>query len=398
MRYWLPALLIATLLFFSSQPVLGMAQSQVTGATVEYTFGGEVIFKARLASDVPVQEVLLFFKSPGDTSTEVVPANLQPQGEGTYEISYVYDQRNQPLRAFSEVSYRYQVKDQQGQEYLTPTFSFYYEDNRFGWKTLEEAPFRVHWYQGQADFGQKVLDVAHSGLEHVQSLLALPDPGLIDIYVYNSSQDLQVTLGDTTQNWVAGHADPDLGVVVVALPESPDQRLLMEQRIPHELMHILLFQSTGAAYKNLPTWLSEGLAAISELYPNPDYQILLNDAYTRENLLPFSALCGVFPRDASGALLAYAESASLTRFLYRTYGTSGLEKLVSAYGDGLDCQRGAEAALGKDLNRLEREWRQDHFAEDPYQMAFTNLLPWVALMITALAAPFAVTIGKLRRA
>ena len=83
----------------------------------------------------------------------------------------------------------------------------------------------------------------------------------------------------------------------MALPESPERQLLAEQRIPHELMHIFLFNSTPLGYKNIPVWLTEGLASLAELYSNPDYPIVLEEAVKDEGLLPMSTLCGGFPRN-----------------------------------------------------------------------------------------------------
>jgi len=158
----------------------------------------------------------------------------------------------------------------------------------------------------------------------VHRLLLLPVPSGLDIYIYADSRTLQSALSPNSESWVAGHAEPDLGVIVVALPPGPDQRLLIQQRIPHELMHVLLYQSTDPGYANLPIWLSEGLASLVELYPNSDYQVLLENAVEKDSLIPMAALCPSFPRQASSALLSYAQAASFTRFLHNSYGTNRL--------------------------------------------------------------------------
>ncbi|HEX7973541.1 MAG TPA: peptidase MA family metallohydrolase, partial [Anaerolineales bacterium] len=179
---------------------------------------------------------------------------------------------------------------------------------------------------------------------------------------------------------------------------GPDQRLLTEQRIPHELMHIMLYQSLGQGFANLPDWLNEGLASDAELYPNPDYQIILNSAYQKKSLLPISSLCQALPRDVSSALLAYAQSASFTRYLHHTYGMATMQSLVRDYGNGLDCGRGLEAALGQSLPQLERQWRQDTFAENASLTAANNLLPWGAMLVAVLGVPMILAVSRLRRA
>jgi hypothetical protein len=301
------------------------------------------------------------------------------------------------LRAFATVNYWVKVKLRGGEVYTSPSFSYYYEDNRFDWQVLDAKPFHVHWYSGDEAFGQSVLEVTQAGLKRVQSMLSLAPVNDVNIYVYASSREMQEALNQRGQDWVAGHADPAQGVILVTLPAGPDQRLLTEQRIPHELAHILLYQFFKDTYTNLPTWLNEGLASDAELYPNPDYELLLQNALQKSSLLPINSLCQTFPRDASNALLAYAESASFTRYLQSRFGVSGLQSLASNYADGMDCNAGAQAALGKDLTQLELQWRQESLSENTVLTALKNLLPWFILLLGALSAPLAITIGKLRK-
>jgi hypothetical protein len=157
-----------------------------------------------------------------------------------------------------------------------------------------------------------------------------------------------------------------------------------------------LYQLTDPGYNNLPTWLNEGLSSQVELYPNSDYPILLEDAVKRGALIPMASLCHTFPRDASSALLSYAQAASFTKYLYNTYGTTGLVDLVKAYANGLDCERGAEQALGKSLTQLERSWHNDILAVDTVQAAINNLLPWLILLATILVVPTIIAIRRLR--
>jgi hypothetical protein len=44
-------------------------------------------------------------------------------------------------------------------------------DDRFNWQTLGAGPLTVHWYQGDASFGQAALDTAQAGLESIARLI-----------------------------------------------------------------------------------------------------------------------------------------------------------------------------------------------------------------------------------
>lgn len=394
-RLLLMALFILVLAGFPG--ITALAQAQVEQVEVSYTFGHLLEFQATVMAVGPIEQVYVLFREEGDPETQVGEANLTEQSASVYRIVYERDLAARPLRAFSNIEYRFRVDLQNGETFTSQDYRFYYEDNRYRWQSLEDDQFQVHWTnQGGIDFGADLLEVARTGLQRVQSLIAAEPAGQIDIYAYPSTSELQETLTLAGLNWVAGHADPDLGVMVVALPDRPEKRLLMEQRIPHELMHILLYEAVGPTYTSLPTWVNEGLASIAELYPNPDYQILLEDAYEKDALLTISSLCQPFPRDAYSANLAYAEAASFTRYLQQQFGSSGLSALVQGYADGLDCDRGVEMSLGQSLLQLERDWRQAVFFENPNQAAMSSLMPWLTLLVLILLAPLGLAISRLR--
>ncbi len=400
-KHFLPSIALLgaalTILLAGIPGLSAMAQAQVDQVEVAYTFGQSLVFQATIISAVPVDRVYVLFREEGDPETQVGEAEIVSQTASGYRLRYTYDLASRPLRAFASIDYRFRANFQGGEIFTSQDYHFYYEDNRYAWQTLEDDQFQVHWAdQGGLDFGADILEVARTGLKRIQSLITAPPSGQIDIYAYPSTSELQETLALAGLDWVAGHADPDLGVMVVSLPNRPEKRLLMEQRVPHELMHIMLYQALGPGYNNLPTWLNEGLASVAELYPNPDYQIMLEDAYQKDAILSIGSLCQPFPRDAYSANLAYAEAASFTRYLQQQFGSSGLEKLTQGYADGLDCERGVELGLGQSLLKLERDWRLAVFAENPNQAALGSLMPWLSLLVLILLAPLGLAIGRLR--
>ena len=60
------------------------------------------------------------------------------------------------------------------------------------------------------------MNVALEGLESSQNYLEVYFPGTVDIYVYDNPQAIHDALPDAEQNWIAGHADPDQGVILVS--------------------------------------------------------------------------------------------------------------------------------------------------------------------------------------
>ncbi|HLE52866.1 MAG TPA: peptidase MA family metallohydrolase [Anaerolineales bacterium] len=387
-------LLILGLIIPLPLPAYAQTEVEVLVEQPDYTFGQQIRFQATIQSAEPIVKVLVLTQTGDQADMLFIPASVDSQGK----ISAVLDLRQQPLRAFSNVDYWYHVTFQNGETATSPGYSFYLEDNRFQWDSLTSPPFVAHWYTGDITFAQEVLNIAQAGLKRAQEFLPpVLVPETVNLYIYDDAQQLQTALAHSTQNWVAGHADPNLSVILVSLPPGPEKQLEMERQIPHELMHVLLYYTNADAYAYLPAWYNEGLASMAELYPNPDYQVLLQSAFETGGLLPIASLCQSFPTDASNAMLAYAEAASFTRFISDRFGMTRLEGLMAYYAQGVDCQRGVEAVLDNDLEHLDGMWRQDTFAENLWRSALENLLPWFTLLVIVLAVPVALAISMLRR-
>ncbi len=391
-RTWLLALtgVLLTLLPLSS----AWAQTRQFEGEAVVEFGRQIEFRGEYLGDDAPQSAVLFYQVEGLPETHSGAATIAANGD----LSYGLNLTQQPIRAFSEVKFWFELTTANGEKLASPVFSVLYEDTRFEWNERQTPRFRVHWYSGDARFAQDILDVAELGLQSAQGLMQLVLQQPVDIYVYGSALEMRAALQSYSQSWVGAHADPDLSVMLISLPAGPEQRLEMERQIPHELMHILLYQKIGPGYANLPAWLNEGLASVAELYPNPDYLILLENAQRKGALPAMQSLCRSFPRDASGAFLAYAQSASFTRYLHQRFGSSGMERLVQHYADGRDCHRGIEAALGIPLSQLEIEWRADVFGENIYRTALLSFLPWLFLLAVVIFIPITIVLfGRRRR-
>jgi len=264
---------------FGAQQTPGL---EVSNPEVTYTFGGKLVIHAEVsltagnsADAVPIQNLVVFLQSKGSQHTLQGKATLQKGSDpGKWVVSYTHDLTRQSLRAFSDVTYWFGAVLQDGAIRTSPLFSFYYEDNRYAWQTLEAKPFEMYWYEGNLQFAQEVFNTAWDGLTRAQAILPLSPPGKVRIYAYASAGEAQSSLQIGGMDWAAGHTDPDLGVIAISLPPGADQRLEMARQIPHELMHVLLYNRVGEAYKNLPVWYVEGLASMVELYPDANYPTL----------------------------------------------------------------------------------------------------------------------------
>ena len=357
---------------------------ELENVTASYRYGEQITFIAQVKSSIQIQQASIVITDEANGLTQVQPLVIAQDGRTEYRL----DVSRNLLRPFSSVKWMYQFALADGNTFQSTTYFIRYEDNRFDWQTLETGALKVHWYNGDASFGQAALNAAQNGLETIGALMPVDLTQSTDIFIYANSDDLRGTLVLGGEVWVAGHADPALGVVMVAVGPDAEQSINMEQRIPHELMHVMMYRSVGSGYDNLPVWLREGTATLAEIYPNADYDRMLMEAGAKNDLIPLKNLCGSFPADAGQAFLAYAESRSFTSYLHDTYGSSGLLRLAAAYADGVDCEHGTERAFGVSLSSLEQKWRSSMLGQNRLLPALQNISPYLVLLCLVLTIPF----------
>jgi hypothetical protein len=369
------------------------AEVEIVNEEPVYSFNEFIQFSAIIRSSQSLEQVLFFVGQQGTDDLQVFPVELDNQEKVMLRI----DLKQHPLRGFSTIEYHYELTFNNGEDYASPIYLLRYLDNRYDWQKLENPPFRVFWSAGDVSFAQEVMNVAHAAERRLPELLEVYLPAQLDIYVYGSAAELQAALLSPNQSWIAGHADPDLGVILVSLPFGPDQRLEIERQIPHEVMHAALYYTDAHTYRNLPPWFNEGLASLAELYPSPEYQAVLENAFRSGELLSMASLCDPFPTDANQLLLAYAQSASFTRYLFEHFGTGGFNRLRAAYASSLGCRQGLENSLDSSLEGLESQWLRDTFAGDAWQEAVNDLLPWTIILLVILVGPLVMFLGAIRR-
>ena len=367
------------------------SEVQLENVSASYRYGEQITFTAQVKSSTQIRQASILISDEANGLTQVQPLVMTPDGRAEYRL----DVRQSLLRPFSTVKWKYQFELSDGSAFESTTYSLRYDDNRFAWQTLETGSLKVHWYAGDAQFGQAALNAAQAGLGSIRSLLPVDTAQPTEVFIYVNADDLRGALVLGGEDWAAGHADPALGVVMVLVEPGTQQGITMEQRIPHELMHVMMYRSVDTGYQNLPAWLREGAATLAETYPNADYERVLTGAGAENRLIPIKELCASFPTDSGQAFLAYAESQSFVNYLHDTYGSSGLLSLVTSYADGLDCERGAERAFGASLSNLEQKWRSSELRGSPFSSALQNISPYLVLLCLVLAIPFVGIISTL---
>jgi len=359
-------------------------------STAAYVFGQQITFTAQVKSPVQIQQATVVILDESQGVSHVRPVTFT---DGKSE--FIFDTQQNHIRPFSSVTWYYQITLTDGSAMQSASQSIRYEDNRYAWQRLEAGSLHVLWAQGDVAFGQNALNAALSGLQSISNLMPVDLNQPVDIYIYPTQSDISFLSGDIFEE--AGRAYPDLGIALVAIELDSNQSVNMERRIPHELMHIMLYRQVGAGYKNLPVWLNEGFATLAEINPTSDYDRVLLDYSNRNDLIPMRDLCASFPADSGSAFLAYAQARSFTTYLRDTKGAPALLNLAKVYATGMDCETGIQGAFGSSLAELDETWRENALGQNVVGVAFRNLLPYLVLLLLVIFVPFIVGLNSSRQ-
>ncbi len=365
---------------------IGWAQVGVTITSAPpptYEFGQTISFDVAAESTTTISNLVLFIQEPD--GTQVQWSDVDFERAKSISTTATFDLAQYTLRPFAELTYWWAVEDITGQRATSAPTTFYYEDNRFAWQRVGSGSVKVHWYSGTADFGQAALAVAAGAMALINRDIRAPLPPHLDIYLYAQTADAQAALQRLGRAWANGHADPELGVIVVVVPDDLRAEVTLQREIPHEMTHVLIYLATGEHLADVPTWLNEGLAGMNQGARDSQLPALLAAARDARSFLPLASLCGPFPTESNAALLAYAQSESVVRYLRDRFGSEGLFRLLGNYGRGAQCEAGLQSSLGLTLAELETDWLR----EAVYAPAATGsgLVPWLVLTGLVLLGP-----------
>ena len=381
MRRLFIAFSVLSALVVAKPSALPLARAQV-GVTddskdVIYTFGGQMIFTLVAHSGSDITSAILLVRIGDADRTDVIEAPITPAPR--IETKYTRDLQAEPIPPFAPVHYSWRLADADGHTLVTDELIQIYEDNRFNWQSVGRGPINTHWYNGDLAFGQAAADIGYKALNQVSRFIAAPPPSEINIYVYANIADLQSGLRLGGREWVAGHADPALGVVLVTAAPGPEAVIDLERDLPHELTHVMVYQVAGPGYDKMPRWLDEGLAVNNELQPRSDLTIALDKAAKADQLLTLRVLCAPFAIESDKAILSYAQSKSVVRYILDRWGPGQMNELLLAYRDGASCEGGVQRVLNVSLAELQADWQNDVLEASPLTKFLRDTIPALAV-------------------
>lgn len=338
------------------------AQDPIRIQNIEHSFGfgHQVRFHLEATSSTPIQSIVLAYRTSDTQGTTIEMPSFS--ASTSVSVDHVHEISHRYIRPFVEITYWWTIGNEAGDKLTTEPRTFSYTDNRFEWQTLSQDNINIYWYQGEIKIAQLALDVAIEGAARARQdihLESVQKPA--DIYLYANADDLHLALPAGLPMGADALTLYETNVILVPHGPQADQIPALRRIVPHEVTHALIHEATQNDFDRVPLWLSEGLATSVEytFAPDPDAQLLLEDALKQDRLIDLNSLCAAFPRDTSSARIAYAQSASVVDYIRDLYGRQMLSDLVAAYADGATCEGGVQRVFGFSLDRLETSWKEE---------------------------------------
>lgn len=327
-------------------------ENAVQSADVD--FGRTVRFSLEAEWDGadPVQ-VTIFFGLPGSPSR--IFANVEPKLAGDQlSADHTWDILG-ALVPGAELEYYWRVRLGDGSELRTDPSRIIYQDSSLPWLTIGDGPVEIQWYEGGQEFGRKALAAAASALQRLRENFGVELERSTRIVLYAESDRMRDALGGGTSPWTAGQAIAPFNTIVLHAPSMSHE---LDVLIAHELTHIVVDQITRNPFSGPPAWVHEGLATYIESTGAPrfDYDGIVEAAVQSESIISLRGLTASFPADNTRAILAYAESNSLMRFVIEKYGKESVRQLLDVYKSGVTDDEAVAKSLGISLTELESLW------------------------------------------
>jgi hypothetical protein len=130
-----------------------------------------------------------------------------------------------------------------------------------------------------------------------------------------------------------------------------------KRTVAHELGHLVVGQLVYGPFGWLPTWLSEGIAMNAEGELTENFQDSLDGAIASDTLFSVRSIASSFPSDSDEAILCYAESYSIVKFLVDGYGSEKFLQLLDLFKQGTTDDEALLQVYGLDTDELNINWR-----------------------------------------
>ncbi len=351
-------IIVALLVFFPIDVTSAQDSISTDDETISVNFPDTITFELDAAGAVDIEKATLIYGTNG-RSCQSTGSKQKVELEPNQSVRLAWEwelKRSGSLPPGTEIWWEWEIEDADGNVLITERQSEIVIDERYDWQTAESNGVVVNWADGDADFGNSILQIADDSLELISRDIGVSRPETSQLWVYPSSDDVQEALVYSPE-WAGGVAFPEYGITILGI--RPDQDAWKNQVIPHELAHLVVGELMFNCYgTGLPTWLNEGLARYAENETDERELAAFKIALSEDELPPLLTLANGFSAYGASASLSYTQSFVIVEYLIDEYGSEMMFELLDTVRSGKKIDVALEEVYGFDTAGLDVEWRR----------------------------------------
>lgn len=351
-------ILILTLVTILLVPIQVHAapQADVQADTATLDFPNTVTFSATLSAPAEIVSITLEYGNEQLNCGEVVAKAFPDFVPATSaDVAWTWDMRQSgSLPPGTTIWWRWRYVDSAGTEFVSDTNTITWLDDLHDWQTLSAENVRIHYYGLEKSFAQSMVDAGLEGLRRNKEQAGMTPDIPVEIYVYPSYDDMRDAILYEPQ-WTGGLAYSDSSIIIMGTSGDAN---FDKATVIHEVTHILVGRNAFTCIGFIPTWLNEGLAVYNEGPLDQSMQSQFDIALRDDAFFPVRALGGNFSEIPEKALLSYAQSYSVVKYMIETHGQEKMGQLLTALSNAESIDDALIEIYGFDIDGLDNAWRQ----------------------------------------
>jgi hypothetical protein len=358
LKYKLPVIfLLLTLLSGLTIPAHAAGNVQVVSDEAGINFPETIQFSAEFKAGSNINSIVLEYGvdqlTCGNVQARAFP-DITPGQD--VKAAWTWEMRQSgSLPPGSSVWWQWLVTRADGTQFTSPKKTIEWLDSTHPWKIISGGNINLHYYDGDASFGQALHDAAVSALGRLSTDIGLKLDKPVDFFIYGSQSDmLNAVLYQPS--WAGGIAFPDKNIILIEI--SPDILDWGKSTEAHELTHVVVGHLTFSCLGFMPTWLDEGLAMYGEGGLTSTMQSMFDTARGNDSFPSLRSLIGGFSEESDRANLSYGEAYSVVNFMIKTYGQDKMINLLKDLRDGTAMDTALRNSYGFDTDGLDAAWRK----------------------------------------
>jgi Flp pilus assembly protein TadD len=233
-------------------------------------------------------------------------------------------------------------------------------DSLDNFETIRDGDLIIKMHKDEAPvLKEYVIPLAHKALSTMAAKYEMTVKGPILIEMFPKHDDFAVrTLGLPGMIGALGACFGRVVTLDSPKARQPPGDFLWEATLWHELGHVITIQMSNS---RVPRWLTEGISEWEETQARKDWtrpgEAMFARMASRGEAIKLKELNEAF-QDPKRISLAYYQGRLVVDYMVTTFGQAGLNKLLRAYGQGLDTNAALKQTLNTDLDSMQAGFDQ----------------------------------------